>query len=140
MKAISLWQSEWTIRSWECRFGGGGCAFSIWVSPKFLVAAKELGLTVDKDRFLKSAEYICKEAGFESSFPVARLQWGEYGLMHIEVPGEASGLDYDYTYNHEVERCGAKYSPHNVDSHRQQSALMAIWLYWAQGVEAHDRS
>lgn len=125
----------WTIPYWSSGIGMGCKAFSVWASPQFLSVAKEI--KYDEGRVQKMAKAIITDAGWDSSLYVHQrfLKFGEYGLMHFNVPGNACGLDFNYSGNYKVLERGANYLPHNVDHSNQQSTLLAIWLMWANFVE-----
>lgn len=124
----------WRIDGWSSRAAiSQGSSFSIWVSPKFLQAAKEI--EYDEEKVQARARAIIKEAGFKQVEDHQRfLRFGEFGLMHFDVPGNACGLDFDYS-EQDVMKRGVRFAPHNVDNTLQQSALMTIWLMWADSVE-----
>jgi len=122
----------WTIEGWTCSQEMHGGSFTIWASPKFLEVAREI--EYDEEKIQERARLIIKKAGFEIYEYMKFLRFGEWGLMHFDVPGNACGLDFDY-HGGDALRNGASFLPHNVDNARQQSALMAIWLMWAHFVE-----
>ena len=122
------------IDGWSSRAAvSQGGSFSIWVSPKFLEIAKTTKYNEEKTQ--ARARAIIKEAGFKHIEDYQRfLRFGEFGLMHFDVPGNACGLDFDYSEDHAMKE-GARFAPHNVDNALQQSALMAIWMMWADFIE-----
>jgi len=124
----------WTIDNWSA-YGAvpSGSSFSIWVSPKFLEVAKKI--QYDEKIAQVRAREIVKTAGFKHvSDTESFLRFGEFGLMSFCVPGNACDLSLEYDERRVMER-GASFRPHNVDHPIQQSALMAIWLMWANYVE-----
>jgi len=87
----------WRIDGWSSRAAvSQGGSFSIWVSPKFLEIAKTTKYNEEKTQ--ARARAIIKEAGFKHIEDYQRfLRFGEFGLMHFDVPGNACGLDFDYS-------------------------------------------
>lgn len=59
-----------------------------------------------------------------------RVKWGEWGAEHIDVPGNACGLDVD---DHALSRPenGIVLLPHNVDSIKQAHLLLVIFTFFA---------
>jgi hypothetical protein len=59
-----------------------------------------------------------------------RVRWGEWGPEHIDVPGDACGLDID---DHAFSRPkgGVTLLPHNVDSIRQAHLLLVVFTFFA---------
>lgn len=63
-------------------------------------------------------------------------------LTNLTVePGNACGLDLDHgDYQSVQRRCvqhtPVRYLPHNVDSQRQATALLASWLLWYNHIES----
>lgn len=59
-----------------------------------------------------------------------RVSWGEWGTEHINVPGNACGLDID---RHGIGRPegGMIVLPHNVDSIRQAHLLLVVFCWFA---------
>ena len=49
-----------------------------------------------------------------------RISWGEWGLEHITVPGDACGLDIEHhTFGNTLD--GPVLQPHNIDTWNQKS-------------------
>ena len=63
-----------------------------------------------------------------------KISWGEWGIEHITVPGNACGLDIDYApmgyLNGEV-----ALMPHNVDTIFQASLILSLFLWFANALE-----
>lgn len=59
-----------------------------------------------------------------------QVSWGEWGPQHITVPGNACGLDIDDGLG--KPRDGKVLLPHNVDSVRQASLLLTVFLFFAE--------
>lgn len=55
-----------------------------------------------------------------------RVTWGDWGPEHITVPGNACGLDLD-----KGSQGGMTLLPHNVDTIRQASLLLTVFLWFA---------
>ena len=127
------------IKGWnpsrENQMGGSG--FSIILSQKWKEAVIESGLIQENiDTFIaKRFPQTLKEHGFpESRIGDIRISWGEWGIEHITVPGNACGLDIDYSpigcLNGEV-----SLDPHNVDTIFQASLILSIFLWFADCLE-----
>jgi len=59
-----------------------------------------------------------------------RIKWGAWGTEHIDVPGNACGLDIDDRAFGRPEG-GAVLLPHNVDSIKQAHLLLVIFTFFA---------
>jgi hypothetical protein len=62
-----------------------------------------------------------------------RVAWGEWGTEHIDVPGNACGLDCDERAFGRPEG-GACLLPHNVDSIKQAHLLLVVFTWFADTV------
>jgi len=130
----------WTVKYWMNRPGQNFNAFTIWASPKFILASKKAMEAMDEKSVQEHARAIIRESGRGDLFSDAH-QWldfrPEVGLAHISVPGNACGLDLDFKSEETYQRTGFTLLPHNVDTPDQQSTLFAIWLWWAKCVETY---
>jgi len=127
------------IKGWnpsrENQMGGSG--FSIILTPKWKEAVIKSGLTQENINTSISKRFVqtLKEHGYsESRIGDIRISWGEWGIEHITVPGNACGLDIDYSpigyLNGEV-----SLDPHNVDTIFQASLILSIFLFFADCLE-----
>jgi len=127
------------IKGWnpsrENQMGGSG--FSIVLTPKWKEAVSKSSLTQDKvNSFIpKMFSQTLKEHGFgENRIGDIRISWGEWGIEHITVPGNACGLDID---EHAI--ClndgEVALTPHNVDTIFQASLILSIFLRIADWLE-----
>ena len=132
----------WTIKHWMNRPEQSCNAFTVWASPAFVVAAKKAMVDVDEAKAQEHARAIVMAAeGKEDSIGTVTgyLRFRpEVGLAHIDVPGNACGLDLDFKSEESYQRSGFQLLPHNIDTAFQQSTLFAIWLWWAQFVELYS--
>lgn len=138
----------------------GGYGFAIHLSPAFRDAVKASGHTQEHvDRAVKvfGTEWLMK-CGFSHYFDPEncghlsdkyaipsertkpsyagnglRVRWGEWGIEHISVPGNACGLDIERTLGNPF-RGGRTLSPHNVDSWSQVCLLLVTFTWFAQAV------
>ena len=62
-----------------------------------------------------------------------RVSWGEWGTEHIDVPGNACGLDIDIG-GFGSPRGGAVLLPHNVDSIKQAHLLLVVFCWFADTI------
>lgn len=65
------------------------------------------------------------------------VKWGEWGPEHINVPGNACGLDIDSGFGAPPE--GKVLHPHNVDTIRQAHLLLVVFLFFAETFVLNDR-
>lgn len=61
-----------------------------------------------------------------------RVTWGEWGIEHITVPGNACGLDIDSSLG--APRGGRSLTPHNVDSLAQAHLLLVVFCWFADAI------
>lgn len=61
-----------------------------------------------------------------------RVSWGVWGPEHIQVPGNACGLDLSDGIT--APRGGKVMLPHNVDSPAQASLLLTVFLFFAESL------
>jgi len=114
----------------------GGAGFSIVLTQKWKNAVSKSDLTQEKvDSFLqKIGDQFLKQHGFKGRISEVRISWGEWGIEHITVPGDACGLDID-----EQGFCLCKgevvLSPHNIDSLNQASLILTLFLWIADYLE-----
>ena len=62
-----------------------------------------------------------------------RVDWGQWGLEHITVPGNSCGLDLDtHAFGSPID--GAILVPHNIDSVWQKLLLLVVFTWFANVV------
>ena len=61
-----------------------------------------------------------------------RLSWGEWGIEHLDVPGNACGLDIDRGFG--CPRGGRVLLPHNIDSVNQKLLLLVVFTWFAEAM------
>ena len=66
-----------------------------------------------------------------------QVSWGEWGPEHINVPGNACGLDIDKGYS--CPHDGRILGPHNVDSIAQAHLLLVIFTWFADCIVLEER-
>jgi len=117
----------WTIQTWMHEKGNHN--FSIFVSNRFLEAAKIARVKMSADLARRELLKIANKAGYKN---IPDTFWEEDGLTQINHPGGGGVwlvMDKDRSEH------GKTYSTHNCDHPHQQSFLMAAWLWWASVVE-----
>lgn len=62
-----------------------------------------------------------------------RVSWGEWGIEHINVPGDACGLDIDRAAIG-APRGGVTLYPHNMDSMNQAFLCLRVWTWFADAI------
>jgi len=78
----------WKIESWYCEADTARAHnFLILASPHFLITAK--GMEYKEERLQEIASGILKEAGFKIQDYEKFLRFGDFGIIHFEVPGNA---------------------------------------------------
>lgn len=119
----------------------GGCGFCIILTPKWKEAVINSSLTQEKiDNLIANLgkpllEGHGRSCYLDSPNSVLKISWGEWGVEHISVPGNACGLDIDSGFSlgcKNGERC---LLPHNVDSIGQASMILALFLKIAEYLE-----
>lgn len=129
----------WKIVSWHCKGDSiyGDYSFIILVSPLFLKSARKAQFK--KDKLQERARRKIREAGFNVRDYEVFLEFGEFGAIRFQVPGNACWLSMDIKRENLMEK-GTILSTHNVDHAHQQSTLMALWNFWAKLVERQFRN
>ena len=115
----------------------GGSAFSIVLTPKWKEAVQKSGITQDKvDNLLKSE--VCKtylrQHRFGDRISEVRINWGEWGIENITVPGNACGLDINY-HGIGLNDGEVILEPHNVDTIFQASLILSLFLWFAESFD-----
>lgn len=63
-----------------------------------------------------------------------RFRWGEWGLEHIDVPGNACGLDIDPDPLDCLFEGGVSLHPHNIDTWQQKNLLLIFFTATADDI------
>lgn len=139
-------QTPYRIQGFGRLAGTSGAAgFSVVVPIEFADEARKWNRPETVDKMLKDyareiwprhMEWMGGEDHIASYIDKAfRFDGDTYLLTNLNVPGNACGLDQDRIF-------GAPWSasygwtPHNVDSPSQASALLSMWIRWFDCVEA----
>lgn len=123
----------WKVNAWLTGVGHESCSFSVFVSRRFLEAARKV--EYDAEMMQEQARCLARGAGLRISTGQKLLHLGKYGLEQIDWPaGDGCWLHLEQT---SIRPEGAAYSTHNSDNPLQQSFLMSVWLWWTQIVEMH---
>ena len=123
----------WTINSWLSGTGQQSHNFSLFVSPKFMLAAKKATAKMSIESVGGYIQHMAQEAGLN---PPVQLICGEFGLEQINHPqGDGCWLHLEHTAN--PLQTGSMYSTHNCDRADQQSFLFAVWVWWSGVVEMY---
>lgn len=106
-----------------------GAGFSIVLYPAFKELVSKSDIDQEKiGNILNNLEPLWLEGhGLDKELykGSTRAQWGEWGLEHITVSGNACGLDIGESIFHKD--C-MELTPHNVDSLRQASQILTFFL------------
>ena len=132
------------IKSWLPSQRPNGASFYIVLTDKFRQAVEKSNLTQENmdalivnlgNAILSSHGY--QEVDKNMLLCNLRVKWGEYGPEHISVPGSDCGLDID---THFVGQLPGEVAlmPHNIDTIRQASMLLSIFIYIAEVLETVD--
>lgn len=138
----------------------GGYGFSIHLHPAYRDAVKASGYTQDHaDKAVKafgvewlqkcgfSHYYDPENNGFQAnahaipseetkpsySARAIRITWGEWGVEHISVPGNACGLDIGRSLGGPFDG-GKTLTPHNIDSWSQVCLLLVAFSWLTNSV------
>lgn len=68
-----------------------------------------------------------------------RVQWGEWGPEHINVPGNACGLDIERSFCGGF-KDGKSFVPHNVDTINQAHLILVIFTFFAGTLILNERA
>lgn len=126
------------IISWNPTQKMNGCGFGIRLKPEFKEAVSKSDLSQEKvnNWIQRMGRMLLENHGYCVSDDDLvqchiRIQFGEWGLEHIQVPGNACGLDIGNDTSF-----GTKYlAPHNVDNLRQASLLLSIFTWFANYID-----
>ena len=116
----------------------GAHAFCIDLHENWRSLVKRSGMTQEKaDTHLAvMGRQWLTACGFKKIFEVGhdlRIGWGEWGVEHITVPGNACGLDIEKD-GFGTFTGGAQLVPHNVDSWQQKQLLLIVFCALAEDV------
>lgn len=117
----------------------GGCGFSIVLTPTWKNAVEKSNLTQDKINCYieRMGSHFLEAHGFgKERTGDIRVSWGEWGIEHITVPGNACGLDIDESIG--LREGEMALTPHNVDTIYQASLILSIFLYVADYLDLNE--
>lgn len=134
------------IVGWLPERGMGRAGFNVTLFPMWKEWVAKSGITQDKvQNALKNHARLWLDVhGFNAKIHLEdegeqylwdmnsiRVAWGEWGPESIQVPGDACDLSIDGLWN-----CvdGQVLYPHNVDSIRQASLLLTVFLFFAEHI------
>lgn len=140
----------------------GGYGFCIHLAPEFRDAVAKSGIKQSHvDHVVKTyGQEWLQKCGFSSYFDPEnctfrddgtpsipsketrplhshreiRISWGEWGIEHISVPGNACGLDIDRDPRGSPFENGVTLYPHNVDSWSQVVLMLVAFTWFANSV------
>jgi hypothetical protein len=123
-----------------------GAGFTIALKPEIKEAVKKSGITQENinNWINTSGRLYLKHHGYNipEDSPISfyiRISWGEWGIEHITVPGNACGLDID-DYSIGIKEGEKALRPHNVDGLKQASLILAVFTSIAETLEAYDEN
>lgn len=112
----------------------GRFCLHVHLHPMMKELSKKCGLTQEmvNTKVEKLGPSWLTSCGFDSKLYeparcAIRIAWGEWGIEHITVPGNACGLDISDGAFGCVFRNGRTLSPHNLDSWGQQNLLLMVF-------------
>ncbi|HEY5221410.1 MAG TPA: hypothetical protein VIJ29_04740 [Candidatus Paceibacterota bacterium] len=132
--SIQSKQLLWKVTAWLSRNEPHGHEFSIWVSPSFLETARRI--KYDEGKLQECARSLATMSGVIVSRGCRYLSFGQWGLQGIDLLDGGRCFHLQMSSEGLFTTAGGKWSSHNIDHASDQSLLMAIWLSWAQFVEA----
>jgi hypothetical protein len=110
----------------------GGYGFNIKLYPGFKKLVAEYGNIDDEAIFnwrKRYGKWLLEDYGWQTD--TIRIAWGEWGLEHIQVPGNACTLDYDTFSQLGAPKDGIILTPHNVDTLQQAGCLLSVFTWFA---------
>lgn len=125
----------------------GRWGFCIKLHPNFKIAVQDSGINkvqaytaienmgrawLDGCGFDRLFEYDGKKEPLYKPNQDLRISWGEWGLEHITVPGNACGLDIDTGIM--SPRNGKILLPHNIDGMSQAVLLLIVFTWFAETI------
>lgn len=150
MKSNTLYSITGLCPRTDIQMGRWGFGIKLWPGWKEAVALAKLDQT-KVDTVIKNLGrswlYGCgygklSESGDGKSplYPtyMIRVTWGQWGIHHLTVPGDACGLDISDSIG--GPRDGKMLGPHNIDSMCQAMLLLCVFTWFADLVicEADD--
>ena len=120
-----------------------GAGFAIALKPEIKKAVKQSGIAQNEiDQWINtSGRMYLKHHGYDvgngSVGFYLRISWGEWGIEHITVPGNACGLDIDDS-GLGIKEGEKALLPHNVDNLKQASLLLAVFTAIAEILETYN--
>lgn len=131
-----------------------GChGFSIELSPEWKDMVSKCGLDQRKvehkielcgNDWLDSCGYgrhsdIDNKSRLYEARHAIRVDWGEFGLEHITVPGNACGLDIERRAFGSFIEDAAMLTPHNIDCWSQKQLLLIVFCSFAEDIVLFSR-
>lgn len=120
------------IIAWNPMPNMNGAGFGIVLKPELKLAVAKSGLTQQNiDNWIKThGNNLLLNHGWTidpNSNPntYIRVEWGQWGIEHITVPGNACGLDIDTGIG--LKDGEMVLNPHNMDNLRQASVVLAVF-------------
>lgn len=114
--------------------GMSASGFNIELFPEFKNLVKEANISQEEANTAVAnlSPIWLMNHGYDKTFYEGqiRVRMGVWGLEHISVPGNACGLDIT-NYSLGVLEGSALLAPHNVDSIKQASLLLTVFLWYA---------
>lgn len=109
------------------RFG-----LTIHIHPTIKQLAKHLTQEqIDKHIETLAQHWLTTHGYNPTHYPAARsairVKWGEWGIEHITIPGNACGLDISNNSFYCIFPTGRTLTPHNLDTWQQQNLLITIY-------------
>jgi len=138
------------VDGWMPTRGMGASGFNIKLYPSIKDVWKDRGLAQDDvNGAVKrmSPEWL-KAYGWNQTYEndllfsyCIRVKTGEWGIHHIEVPGNACGLDIvPDSSSLWAPRDGNILVPHNVDSPEQAGLLLTVFLFFMNDLMLHQET
>lgn len=128
---------QWTITDWVCRPDSHD--FHLWASPQLMKQARKTRL--DQANLQHLARLQAESAKLlKAGSTQDLLLFNEWGVAQFNWPmGGGGWLSLSMSGQSEFLTRGAVFSTHNVDTSKQQSFLMSLWLLWIRGLETENR-
>lgn len=121
----------------------GAHGFTIDLSPEFRSAVMRSGLDqeqINRWREAMGPGLLCAAGYRNVRWHQLRVLWGEWGPEHIDVPGNACGLDINRSAFGCLFAGGYSLQPHNVDSLAQKYLLLMTFTELAESVILFSRT
>jgi len=116
----------------------GGSGFTIVLTPEWKTKVAKSELTEDKVNSLikqMGGRYLEAHGFGKDRIYDIRISWGEWGIEHITVPGNACGLDLDEQGSIGCRDGEVSLCPHNIDTIWQASLILSIFTWIADIID-----